>query len=127
MASNFMKMARKLQGAINIKFGINLLLNTNQWYHNDKKMFINVYSVKQSVFDEEKHKNVVTELFVTYSQIQLVLFMRDLWYELNGWQLPTDNPIWEELKLTYKATKKPSDADVVVKEEPLNIDVKWNN
>ncbi len=111
MAGNFMKMARKLQTAIKQKYNINLLINTNQWFHNEKNTAINVYSVKQSVYNEAKQKNVTTDLFVTYSQIQLLLFMRDLWYELNGFELPTDNPVWEQLKLEYKQTQKPSSID----------------
>ena len=46
MANNFMKKARTLQGAIKQQFGINLLINTNQWHHYDKNIFINVYSVE---------------------------------------------------------------------------------
>ena len=123
MANNFMKMARKLQRAIKQQFNINLLINTNQWHHRDKDIFINVYSVKQSVWDKEKNKNITTELFLTYSQIQLVLFLRDLWYELNGWDVPKDNPIWENIKESYKTTKKPSNIDIdnSVKENLLNI------
>ena len=57
-----------------------------------------MYLVKQAVFDDEtgKHKNV--ELFKSTSQIQIVLFLRDFWFEINGWEIPTDNEQWNAIK-----------------------------
>lgn len=98
MASKYMGLAKKLQTAIKHKFGINLLLNTTQWHHKDKDICINVYTVKQSVWNKEKNKQITTDLYTTYSQIQLVLYLRDMWYELNGWEVPTDNETWENIK-----------------------------
>lgn len=102
MAGNFMKMAYKLQGAIKRKYNINLLINTNQWHSKDKDTIINMYSVKQSIWDEGKTKHIAVDLYHTYSQIQLVLWLRDYWYELNGWEVPTDNNTWEKIKSEYK-------------------------
>lgn len=104
MASKYMTLARKLQTVIKHTFGVKLLINTNQWYHKDKDMFISVYTVKQSVWDDEKNKAITTDLYTTYSQIQLVLYLRDMWYELNGWEVPTDNEVWENIKHGKGAT-----------------------
>lgn len=102
MASNYMKTARKLQMAINKKFKVKILFNTTQWYSDKKQDSINLYTVKRTDWDEDKHKYVNTDLFSTYSQIQLVLWLRDFWYELNGWEVPTDNPVWEQKKQEWK-------------------------
>ena len=96
MANNFMSLARKLQGAINSRPGAKVTINTSQWYSKDKQRTIICYTLRQS--NEEDGYKDSTVLFKTYSQIQLVLFLRDYWYTLNGWELPTDNEIWEEVK-----------------------------
>jgi hypothetical protein len=91
--------AKKLQSAINQRTGAKLLINTNQWYSTDRGRTITSYVVKQSTTapgEKEYRHNV--ELFRTYSQVQLVLWLRDYWYELNGWEVPTDNEEWEEVK-----------------------------
>ena len=56
------------------------------------------YGTLAAVYDEEtgKHKNV--ELFKSTSQIQIVLFLRDLWFEMSGQEIPTDNAQWNSIK-----------------------------
>ena len=34
----------------------------------------------------------------------MVLFLRDYWYEFNGWEVPNDNEVWNKVKAEYKAT-----------------------
>ena len=96
MASNSV-MIHKLQQAINGKGG-KILYNTSQFYSENQNRPVTIYHVKQAIFDEEKGKNLNVELFKTTSQIQVVLFLRDLWFELNGWEIPQDNEIWNEIK-----------------------------
>lgn len=94
----FAGMAKKLQVAINNKQPeIKLLINTSQWYSDKRKRTVTCYVIKQS---HEKGKTS-TQLFKTYSQIQMVLWLRDYWYVLNGWEVPTDNEEWEEIKKNY--------------------------
>lgn len=95
MAAKYMSTAKKLQNAINQRHGVKLLINSYQWFSDDKNKAITQYSILQS---QEKNNTV---LFKTYSQIQLVLFLRDYWYTLNGWEVPTDNETWEEVKRQY--------------------------
>ena len=57
-----------------------------------------IYQLKQAVYDEETQKTQAVELFKSTSQIQILLYLRDMWYEINGWELPTDNPMWEDIK-----------------------------
>lgn len=89
---------KKLQSAINKRAGAKLLLNTNQWYSKDRDRPVTVFTIRQVIPDLDGNKNKSVELFKTYSQVQLTLWLRDYWYELNGWEIPTDNPIWEEVK-----------------------------
>ena len=94
-------MIRNLQSAINQKYDYRILCNRSQFYSNDQDRPITFYIVKKSVFDEEKGKNVNIELFSSTSQIQIVLFLRDLWYQLEGLEIPTDNEEWNRAKELY--------------------------
>ncbi len=90
--------AKKLQSAINGRAGAKLLINTSQWYSTDKGRTVTIYTVRQSMPDENGEYKRTMELFKTYSQIQLVLWLRDYWYELNGWEVPHNNETWEAIK-----------------------------
>lgn len=98
MAMKYIALARKLQSACNKQFGTRLLLNSRQWYSEDQHRAVTVYSIHQSVRKEGSEKDISVELFKTYSQVRLVLFLRDYWYKLNGWEVPKDNKMWEEVK-----------------------------
>lgn len=104
MAIKYITIARKLQSACNKQFGAKLLLNSRQWYSEDQCRAVTVYSIHQSVKKPGNEKDISVELFKTYSQIQLVLFLRDYWYKLNGWEIPADNEEWEEVKRQYGKT-----------------------
>lgn len=94
-------MIKKLQHGINNKFGAKILVNKQQFYSEDADRPITEYIVKTVVWDENKGRNTYIELFSSCSQIQTVLWLRDYWYELNGWEVPTDNPIWTKEKEKY--------------------------
>lgn len=90
-------MIHKLQQAINSK-GDKLLYNTSQFYSEDQQRPITQYCIRKAIWDTEKHKNRNVELFKSTSQIQIVLFLRDYWYRINGWELPTDNEKWNKMR-----------------------------
>lgn len=96
MASNSV-MIKKLQQALNAR-GCKLLYSTSQFYSIQQDRPVTMYHLKQAVLDEESGKTKSTELFKTMSQIQMVLFLRDMWYDINGWEIPTDNEVWEQKK-----------------------------
>lgn len=112
----YLTTAKKLQAACRKRFGVRLLINTRQWFSEDKDRAITQYTLCQTVYHwedgEKRNKHpkheTNTELFKTYSQVQLVLFLRDYWYELNGWEVPHDNETWEAIKAEYGRTKEPS-------------------
>ena len=96
MASNTV-MIRKLQTALN-RNGDKILYSTTQFYSDKQDRPVTMYIVKRAVFDEEKGKSVNVELFKSTSQIQIVLFLRDLWYELQGMEIPKNNEVWNAIK-----------------------------
>lgn len=105
--AKFAQTAKKLQNAINQRSGAKLLINTQQWYSEDKGRAVTSYVIKQSVTEPgDKPYRHSVELFRTYSQVQMVLWLRDYWYELNGWEVPTDNNTWEEAKRKYGGSKE---------------------
>lgn len=105
MATNFNTMIRKLQQACNSKFNAKLLINRGQIYSNKADKTINILSIKQAVFDQKTGKNKNVELFNTTSEKDAVFFLRDYWYELNGWEVPKDNEEWERAKEKYRTRK----------------------
>lgn len=85
----------KLQTALNAE-GDKILQRTKQFYSNETKSPVTIYYVERGVWNEEKQKNVNVELFHTTSQLQVILFMRDLLFINRGDPIPTDNEIWNE-------------------------------
>lgn len=105
---SFARQAKKLQSAINQRTGAKLLINTQQWYSNDRQRVVTCYVIRQSVCnDNDKYTTI--ELFKTYSHIQMLLWLRDYWYTLNNWEVPTDNKKWEEMKQQWDDASKPKD------------------
>ena len=95
-------MIHRLQSAINEKFNQRILYNKTQWYSIDQDRPVTMYKISKAEWDAERGKTVNVELFRSHSQIQIVLFLRDMWYELNGWEVPNDNEEWNKIKMNYK-------------------------
>lgn len=93
--AKFSQLAKRLQTAINQYSGAKLLINTSQWYSDKKSRPVTYYIIRQG---QGKQSNT---LFKTYSQVQMVLWLRDYWYHINGWEVPSDNMEWEEVKHQY--------------------------
>lgn len=87
----------KLQQALNSK-GCKLLYSTSQFWSNEENRPIKMYKIEQAIIDEETGKNKKIKLFETSSQIQIVLFLRDMWNEINGLPEDTSNEYWNEIK-----------------------------
>lgn len=105
MGTNFKVMAKKLQNAINDKFHERIIINKQQFYSEQQDRPVTFWVIKKTIYDAGKERNQYIELFSTMSQVQVVLFLRDYWYELNGWDVPTDNEIWNEAKAKYYAKR----------------------
>ena len=100
MASNI-KNIRKLQTAINSKTDgeYKILYQTSQFYSAKQDRPVTKYHIRKSWFNEYTEKTESEEIFSTYSQLQIILFLRDFWFIMNGEEVPTDNQMWEEVKL----------------------------
>jgi hypothetical protein len=99
MAETNTAMIKKLQRAINSK-GERLLINQNQWYSEKQNRPVTRYIIKK-VTSAENYRTQSIELFSTCSALQTILFLRDYWYQLNDWEVPTDNEKWNEAKKLY--------------------------
>lgn len=82
----------KLQVALNSK-GLRILCNRSQFYSEQQNRPVTMYKLSQSVHNIQTGKNNHIELFSSASEIQMVLFMRNLWYACNGQPIPPTNKI----------------------------------
>ena len=98
MAKKFLPLIKKLQQAINLNFDKKILVNKSQFYSDKSDKIIEMIVIKQAVWDKDKQKIVNVKLFESTSDIQILLFLRDYWYKLNKWEIPTDNEYWEDIK-----------------------------
>ena len=95
------RLIQKLQMAL-LTEGEIVVINTSDFYSVDKHKFVKRYFVKKQLQDpDNKNKSSMVELFSSCSMIQVTLFLRDYYYEKKGWEVPHDNPIWEEAKAKY--------------------------
>ena len=95
------KTIQKLQTALRMEGEI-IAIATSEFYSVDKEKMVKRYFVKKQINDpDNKNKSSMVELFSSCSMIEVTLFLRDLYYEKKGWEIPTDNPVWEERKLKY--------------------------
>lgn len=99
MASNTVNI-HKLQTALNRK-GCKILYSTSQFYSIKADRPVTMYTIKRAVWDEIKGKTTSEKLFESTSQIQIVLFLKDLWDEVNGREVDTSNVIWQQKKHEY--------------------------
>ena len=101
MPNSNIAMIKKLQRALNNK-GHKILYNTSQFYSDSQDRPITQHHIKKAVLNEETGRNNYIELFKSTSMIQVVLFMRDLWYLANNIELPTDNEEWNKIRDTLE-------------------------
>ena len=90
-------MIRKLQQALNGK-GMRITYATSQFYSATQDRPVTVYSIRQAEWEEESKKYINHELYKATSQIQVVLFLRDLWYIVNGKELPKADEKWQKIR-----------------------------
>ena len=79
-----------------------ILYSTSQFYSKQQDRPVTMYQIRQAVYDEEVDKYKHIDLYKSTSQIQVVLYLRDLWFEINGWEVPSDNQTWNEIKEKQK-------------------------
>ena len=96
MATNLMQTCKKLIQALNMR-GFKLTFSTKQFIGKEGQPH-NMYSVNKATWNEEKRKYSHDELYSSTSMVRMTLFLRDMWYKENGWELPTDQTEWNKIR-----------------------------
>lgn len=90
MPSSNSTMIRKLQFALNQR-GQKILCNRSQFYSDEQNRPVTMYKVAQSRWDASTGRYKHEELFSSASEIQVVLFLRNFWYMIEGKEIPPTN------------------------------------
>lgn len=88
-----------------MKFDSRILYSREQFYSNSQNRPITIHVIKQAIWDAQKGRNRYVELFSSASDINVLKFMRDYWFELNGKELPKDDEVWNKVKKQYYERK----------------------
>lgn len=103
-------MIHKLQIALNSK-GMRVLCNRSQFYSDEQNRPVTMYKVAQAVWNTETERYNHKELFSSASEIQVVLFLRNLWFLVNNQPIPPTNKMkgaklfetkWNEFLESYE-------------------------
>lgn len=92
-------MIHRLQNAINQRGG-KILYEKTQFFSKQQERPVSIYRLSQSMDSPDGKKRHKEKLFESTSMIQLVLYLRDLWFYINGWDIPNDNEEWNKIKET---------------------------
>lgn len=101
MATNLMQTSKKLIMALNCR-GYKLTLSTKQFIGKEGQPH-NMYSISRAMWNEEKHRYSHEEIYSTTSMVRITLFLRDMWFEEKGWELPTDQEAWNRIREELRA------------------------
>ena len=78
--------------------GFPILYHTTQFYSTEQHRPVTQYHIKRVIIDSDTKRSSSEEIFSTYYQMYVILFLKDLWDYLNGRELDVSNEIWEEYK-----------------------------
>lgn len=96
MASNLIYTAKKLIQALGTK-NIRLTMSTKQFIGREG-LPKNLFVISEAVWNDERGRYTNVELYSTSSAVRIVLYLRDMWYRANGWELPTDQEKWNRIR-----------------------------
>lgn len=102
MAANLLAISKKLVKALNTR-GYMLTFSYKQFMSREGKP-INYYSINKATWNDEKGKYHHQELYSSTSMVRIVLYLRDMWYKENGWELPTDQVKWNTIRSEMEAS-----------------------
>ena len=100
MATNLMQTSKKLIQALNSR-GYKLTFSTKQFMGKEGQPH-NMYSINKAIWNDEKRRYSHEELYSTTSMVRVTLFLRDMWFQANGWELPTDQASWNSVREELK-------------------------
>lgn len=90
----------KLLGALNSR-GQKLTFSTKEFIGTEGNTH-KYYTISQGVWNDERRRYDHHELYSSVSMVRIVLFLRDRWFEINGWELPTDQKQWNDIRQKLK-------------------------
>jgi hypothetical protein len=96
MATNLMQTSKKLIMALNSR-GHKLTMNIKQFIGREGQPH-NMYSINRALWNEDKRRYSHEEIYSSTSMVRITLFLRDMWFEENGWELPTDQEAWNAIR-----------------------------
>ena len=96
MANNLMQTSKKLIKALNSR-GHKVTMSVKQFIGREGQPH-NMYSVNKATWDEDRKRYSHDELYASTSMVRITLFLRDMWFEVNGWELPTDQEQWNAIR-----------------------------
>ena len=96
MANNLMQTSKKLIQALNSR-GHKMTMNIKQFIGREGQPH-NMYSVNKATWDDDRKRYSHEELYSSTSMVRITLFLRDMWFEENGWELPTDQEQWNAIR-----------------------------
>lgn len=96
MATNLAQTAKKLIQALNSR-GYKLTFSTKQFIGKEGQPH-NMHSISKALWNEEKRRYSHEEIYSATSMVRIVLFLRDMWFTENGWDLPTDQEQWNTIR-----------------------------
>ena len=74
---------RKLQRTILVRTGLVVKIGTSQFHSKDQNRMITMYSLTTPVLQENRRGDY--EIIRTASQIDIVMTLREIWTQLEGW------------------------------------------
>lgn len=100
MASRYQTMAKRLQAACNNNFDSRILISREQFYSMQQERPVTFFVITKAIPTGDNNRPRYIELFSSASEISIVKYMRDYWFDLNGWEIPKDKH-WEKEKERY--------------------------
>ena len=85
MAKKYGPTIKKLQNAINGTGKMHLTINKTQFYVAKDNKTAELIIVREAVVGADGKVKYI-ERFSSGSDIAITLYLRDVWYELNGWE-----------------------------------------
>lgn len=96
MATNLMQTSKKLIQALNSR-GHKYTMSVKQFIGKEGQPH-NMYCISKATWNEEKLRYSHDEVYSATSMVRITLYLRDLWYKENNWELPTDQPQWNTIR-----------------------------
>lgn len=101
MPGNLSATAKKLIKALNMR-NYQLTFSTKQFMGREGAPH-NYYIISKAEWCEEKNRYNHSDIYSSTSMVRIVLYLRDMWYLENGWELPTDQELWNDVRAELQA------------------------